>query len=56
MSVSELKYPKNRLRRTRQAKWIRNLTQESMLSSNDLVWPVFVCEGNNIKDLSLIHI
>ncbi len=50
MSVSELKYPKNRLRRTRQAKWIRNLTQESMLSSNDLVWPVFVCEGNNIKD------
>ena len=50
MSVSELKYPKNRLRRTRQAKWIRNLTQESMLSSNDLVWPVFVCDGNNIKD------
>ena len=32
------------------AKWIRNLTQESMLSSNDLVWPVFVCEGNNIRD------
>ena len=50
MSISELKYPKNRLRRTRQAKWIRNLTQESILSSNDLVWPVFVCEGNNIKD------
>ena len=21
-----------------------------MLSSNDLVWPVFVCEGKNIKD------
>ena len=50
MSVSELKYPKNRLRRTRQAKWIRNLTQENMLSTNDLVWPVFVCEGNNIKE------
>ena len=50
MSILELKYPKNRLRRTRQAKWIRNLTQESMLSTNDLVWPVFVCEGSNIKD------
>ena len=50
MSILELKYPKNRLRRTRQAKWIRNLTQESMLSTNDLVWPVFVCEGSNVKD------
>ena len=50
MSMLELKYPKNRLRRTRQAKWIRNLTQESMLSTNDLVWPVFVCEGSNVKD------
>ena len=50
MSIIELKYPKNRLRRTRQAKWIRNLTQESMLSTNDLIWPIFVCEGSNVKD------
>ena len=50
MSIPDLKYPKNRLRRTRQAKWIRNLIQESKLSVDDLVWPVFVCEGNNIKD------
>ncbi len=50
MSISNLKYPTNRLRRTRQAKWIRNLTQENALSTNDLVWPVFVCEGNNVKD------
>ena len=43
-------YPSSRLRRTRQSEWIRNLVNESSLSINDLIWPIFICEGTNIKD------
>ena len=43
-------FPINRLRRTRQSEWIRSLVSENLLSSNDLIWPVFLCEGANIKD------
>ena len=43
-------FPINRLRRTRQSEWIRSLVSENLLSSNDLIWPVFLCEGTNIKD------
>ncbi len=43
-------YPSSRLRRTRQSKWIRNLVNESSLSINDLIWPIFICEGTNTKD------
>ncbi len=45
----KLEFPNNRLRRTRQSKWIRNLVQENILGPNDLIWPIFVCEGKNIK-------
>ena len=43
-------FPNNRLRRTRQSEWIRSLVGENQLSSNDLIWPIFLCEGTNIKD------
>lgn len=45
----KLEFPHNRLRRTRQSKWIRNLVQENILGPNDLIWPIFVCDGKNIK-------
>lgn len=35
-------FPQTRLRRTRQASWIRNLTAENTLTVNDLIWPIFV--------------
>ena len=44
------KFPSNRLRRNRQSNWIRNLISENQLTSNDLIWPVFLCDGNNIKE------
>ena len=44
------KYPANRLRRNRQSQWIRNLVSENYLSTNDLIWPIFICDGDNIKD------
>jgi porphobilinogen synthase len=42
-------YPATRLRRTRQADWSRRLTREAALSVDDLIWPLFVQEGNSVK-------
>ncbi len=38
-----------RPRRNRKNEVIRNLTQETWLSKNDLIFPLFVCEGKNQK-------
>ena len=50
MKESTLKFPSTRLRRNRQSSWIRNLVEEHSLTSNDLIWPVFICEGKNKKE------
>ena len=41
------KYPTLRLRRNRKADWIRRLVEESNLSSNDLILPIFLINGKN---------
>ena len=72
MSKTQLgQFPSTRLRRIRMKEFSRRLVSENNLSVNDLIWPLFVCEGNNIADkinsmpgvfrysidnLSLIHI
>ncbi len=38
------------MRRNRKADWSRRLVQENNLSTNDLVWPIFIAEGRNIKE------
>ena len=43
-------YPSTRLRRNRKKEWSRRIVQESTLSSNDLIWPIFICEGKNVKE------
>jgi len=43
-------YPNIRLRRNRKTDWCRRLVQENNLSSNDLIWPIFLREGKNIKE------
>tara|TARA_Y100000590_G_C15534888_1_gene944624 strand:+ start:116 stop:1102 length:987 start_codon:yes stop_codon:yes gene_type:complete len=43
-------YPKTRLRRNRKTDWSRRLVRENTLSSNDLIWPIFIREGKNIKE------
>ena len=43
-------YPQTRLRRLRQTKAIRNLVAEHRLAISDLIWPLFVIEGNNISE------
>ena len=41
------KYPNTRLRRVRKSSWFRKLVSENSLSNNDLILPIFVCEGKN---------
>ena len=40
-------FPHARPRRLRQAGWIRDLVQETSLSPSNLIWPMFVIEGEN---------
>ena len=41
------KFPALRLRRNRKFEWTRRLIQESSLSSNDLILPIFLMDGKN---------
>ena len=43
-------YPSVRLRRNRKTEWSRRLVRESSLSASDLIWPIFIREGKNIKE------
>ena len=45
------KYPSLRLRRTRKYNWSRKLVQENNLSSSDLIYPIFLIEGKNKKQV-----
>ena len=38
-------YPRTRLRRNRRTPWLRRMVRENRLSVDDLIWPVFVIEG-----------
>lgn len=38
-------YPRTRMRRLRRTDWSRRLVRESALSVDDLIWPVFVHDG-----------
>jgi porphobilinogen synthase len=42
-------FPQTRLRRLRRYGWSRRLMAESHLTVNDLIWPLFVHEGNNFR-------
>ncbi|RMF36456.1 MAG: porphobilinogen synthase, partial [Alphaproteobacteria bacterium] len=43
-------FPQNRPRRLRQRDWIRRLVAETRLSADDLIWPVFVRDGENVEE------
>jgi porphobilinogen synthase len=43
-------YPNVRMRRNRKTDWSRRLVQENSLSANDLIWPIFLTEGKNVKE------
>jgi porphobilinogen synthase len=43
-------YPALRLRRTRASAWSRRLHAENVLTAADLIWPLFVTEGEGIEE------
>ena len=43
-------YPNVRMRRNRKTDWSRRLVSESGLTTDDLIWPVFIREGRDIKE------
>ena len=38
------------MRRNRKTDWSRRLVRESSLLPNDLIWPIFITDGKNIKE------
>jgi len=43
-------YPQTRLRRLRRHDWSRRLVCENRLSASDLIWPLFLCTGENQRE------
>ena len=41
-------FPALRLRRTRASAWSRALVAETVLTPSDLIWPLFVTEGEGV--------
>ena len=39
-------FPRIRMRRNRRAPWVRRMVAENRLTADDLIWPVFVVEGD----------
>ncbi|WP_120501466.1 porphobilinogen synthase [Roseovarius sp. EL26] len=50
MAVTPPIHPANRLRRTRQSAAIRAMVSENTFTVSDLIWPVFVRDGDNIEE------
>lgn len=42
-------FPQLRLRRNRRYQWLRDLVAETSLNINDLIYPLFIIEGENIR-------
>ncbi|MBI1216597.1 MAG: porphobilinogen synthase [Alphaproteobacteria bacterium] len=43
-------FPRTRMRRNRLNDWTRRMVAENAVSAGDLVWPVFVTEGEGLQD------
>jgi len=48
--MSHAAYPALRLRRTRSAAWSRAMVAETLLTPANLIWPLFVTEGEDIEE------
>ena len=45
-----MKYPESRLRRLRYNNKVRELVEDVSISVNDLIYPIFICEGRKVKN------
>ncbi len=44
-------FPRTRLRRHRQQPWARTLMRETVLTVDDLIWPLFIIDGNGPDEI-----
>ncbi|MEL6584432.1 MAG: porphobilinogen synthase [Pseudomonadota bacterium] len=50
MQFPATRFPATRPRRLRRTDWARRLVEETRLSVNDLIWPIFVRDGTNTRE------
>ena len=50
MAAMTQQYPKTRMRRRRRWDFSRWLCRETVLTTDDLIYPIFVCEGENVSE------
>ena len=43
-------FPMSRPRRLRQSDWMRRMVSETTISPDDFIYPMFICEGENVTD------
>jgi porphobilinogen synthase len=43
-------FPRTRPRRNRRTDWLRRLNREHLVTPSDLIWPVFVREGEGVRE------
>ena len=43
-------FPLTRLRRSRMHSWSRSIVQENLISSSDLILPIFIKDGTNVNE------
>jgi porphobilinogen synthase len=48
--MSSASFPSLRMRRGRSAPWIREMLAEHRLHPSDLIWPLFVCDGQGCEE------
>ena len=51
IAMTYRKFPETRMRRLRRTDWSRRLVRETVLSVDDLIWPLFVIDGKNTREL-----
>lgn len=49
MTTATPSFPSIRMRRNRRTPWLRRLVQETRMTPNDFIWPVFVIDGEGQK-------
>ena len=50
MRPTQAAFPATRLRRLRASESLRRLAQENVLTTNDLIWPIFIRDGEGVQE------
>ena len=48
--MTQRAFPHTRMRRLRRTDWSRRLVRENTLSVDDLIWPIFIIDGDNQRE------